>query len=61
MNRTCVHRLQAGLIGTWMIASVACAGPVGVTIDAGQPSDAVGKYEYGMFIEPIGGLIARTL
>jgi alpha-L-arabinofuranosidase len=37
------------------------AGPVSVTIDARQTSDPVSKYEYGMFIEPIGGLIARSL
>lgn len=31
------------------------------TIDASKTHDAVTRYEYGMFIEPIGGLIARTL
>lgn len=31
------------------------------TIDAGRRSAPVTKYEYGMFIEPIGGLVARTL
>jgi alpha-N-arabinofuranosidase len=61
MNRKWVRRLPAGLIGTWIIASVACAGPVSVTIGAAEPSDAVGKYEFGMFIEPIGPLIAGTL
>jgi alpha-N-arabinofuranosidase len=30
-------------------------------IDAGRQSDPVTQYEYGMFIEPIGGLIARSL
>src|ERR1700724_3058616 len=34
---------------------------VGLTIDAGNRSEPVTPYEYGMFIEPIGGLIARTL
>jgi alpha-N-arabinofuranosidase len=32
-----------------------------VTIDARQASEPVTRYEYGMFIEPIGGLIARSL
>src|SRR5215469_9168960 len=32
-----------------------------VTIDARQASEPVSRYEYGMFIEPIGGLIARSL
>lgn len=35
--------------------------PVHATIDAAKTHDAVTRYEYGMFIEPIGGLIARTL
>jgi alpha-L-arabinofuranosidase len=35
--------------------------PVSMTIDARQRAEPVTKYEYGMFIEPIGGLIARTL
>ena len=30
-------------------------------VDAGRRSDPVTQYEYGMFIEPIGGLIARSL
>jgi alpha-N-arabinofuranosidase len=30
-------------------------------LDFAQRHDAVTKYEYGMFIEPIGGLIARSL
>jgi len=30
-------------------------------IDASQRSAPVTRYEYGMFIEPIGGLVARTL
>ena len=34
---------------------------VGLTIDAGNRSEPVTPYEYGMFIEPIGGLIARTM
>src|ERR1700742_2237685 len=34
---------------------------VKVTIDVNKTSDPVTQYEYGMFIEPIGTLIARTL
>ena len=35
--------------------------PIAVRIDATARSAAVTPYEYGMFIEPIGGLVARTL
>lgn len=42
-------------------ASAAQADQVVVTIDARTSSNPVTRYEYGMFIEPIGGLIARTL
>jgi alpha-N-arabinofuranosidase len=46
----------------WAMASTAlAAGPVKVTIDGAQRSAPVTKYEYGMFIEPIGGLVGRTL
>ncbi|MBO9711713.1 MAG: alpha-N-arabinofuranosidase [Sphingomonas sp.] len=34
---------------------------VTATIDAGRRSAPVTRYQYGMFIEPIGGLVARTL
>ncbi|WP_395445315.1 hypothetical protein [Caulobacter sp. UC70_42] len=37
------------------------ATPVTVTIDGAQRAAPITKYEYGMFIEPIGGLVARTL
>jgi alpha-L-arabinofuranosidase len=49
------------LIGTFLLVTVAGARPVSVTIDALHPMSPVTRYEYGMFIEPIGGLIARTL
>src|SRR4051812_28288870 len=42
-------------------AVAAPAQTVVATIDAGKRSDPVTKYEYGMFIEPIGSLVARTL
>ncbi|MEO8113133.1 MAG: alpha-N-arabinofuranosidase, partial [Phenylobacterium sp.] len=54
---------------SWIIG-VAClglavgaaqAGPVNVTIDGARRAAPVSPYEYGMFIEPIGGLVARTL
>jgi len=35
--------------------------PVAVTVDAGNRLPPVSRYEYGMFIEPIGQLVARTL
>lgn len=34
---------------------------IAVRVDATKRSAAVTPYEYGMFIEPIGGLVARTL
>lgn len=45
----------------FLLPSLARAAPLQMTIDAGHRSAAVTQYEYGMFIEPIGGLIARTL
>lgn len=42
-------------------ADVGAAGPLRATIDARRTAAAVTPYEYGMFIEPIGGLIARSL
>jgi alpha-L-arabinofuranosidase len=42
--------------------STALAAPsVKVAIDGASRAKPVTKYEYGMFIEPIGGLVARTL
>jgi alpha-N-arabinofuranosidase len=35
--------------------------PIQVTIDGTARSEPVTRYEYGMFIEPIGNLVARTL
>ena len=52
--------LAAALLGG-LVASGACAGALQVTIDATQASEPVSKYEYGMFIEPIGSLVARSL
>src|SRR5689334_22289912 len=42
-------------------AQVAAPSPLIATIDASQRSQPVSRYEYGMFIEPIGNLVARTL
>jgi alpha-L-arabinofuranosidase len=43
------------------LASGAKANPQAITIDVRHESAPVSPLEYGMFIEPIGGLIARTL
>lgn len=48
-------------LATQALASGAGAQQVKVTIDGGRRSDPVSPYEYGMFIEPIGSLVARTL
>jgi alpha-N-arabinofuranosidase len=42
-------------------AAVAHSVPVQVTINGAARADPVTRYEYGMFIEPIGNLVARTL
>ena len=42
-------------------AVIAHPSPLEVTIDGAARSDPVTRYEYGMFIEPIGNLVARTL
>ena len=42
-------------------AAIAHPEPVRVTIDGARRSEPVTRYEYGMFIEPIGNLVARTL
>lgn len=48
-------------LATQAFACGASAQQVKVTIDGGRRSDPVSPYEYGMFIEPIGSLVARTL
>ena len=53
--------LPSTVIGIILMASLMCAHATGILIDARQPSDPIGPNEYGMFIEPIGGLIARSL
>ena len=42
-------------------ATTALADPTIASIKVLEPGDPVTKYAYGMFIEPIGDLIARTL
>jgi alpha-N-arabinofuranosidase len=50
------------LLSALAISAVAArAEAVTAVVDAGRQSDPVTPYEYGMFIEPIGGLIARSL
>jgi len=51
--------LSAGL--SLPLSVHAAEGPISVTIDGNQRSQAVSPYEYGMFIEPIGQLVGRTL
>ena len=53
--------LFAGQATVFVSAEAQQAQPVAVRIDATARSAAVTPYEYGMFIEPIGGLVARTL
>jgi alpha-N-arabinofuranosidase len=55
--------MLAACVG-WTVAAstaVTAATPVRVAIDGASRAAPVTKYEYGMFIEPIGGLVARTL
>ncbi len=42
-------------------AEPAAPNPLRVTIDIEKPAEPVSKYEFGMFIEPIGPLIYRSL
>ena len=42
-------------------AQVRPPAPLVATIDGGRRSAPVSRYEYGMFIEPIGNLVARSL
>jgi alpha-N-arabinofuranosidase len=55
-------RLLAALAAIFATPALA-ADPraIHATIDISKTHDPVSPYEYGMFIEPIGGLIARTL
>src|SRR6059058_1581684 len=62
--RTPASRLRSQLsvlLAACMVIPAVHAGPVSVTIDGRRTSAPVTRYEYGMFIEPIGGLIARSL
>jgi alpha-N-arabinofuranosidase len=59
-------KAQISLVLLALAASAAQAqvrppAPLVATIDGGRRSAAVSPYEYGMFIEPIGNLVARTL
>src|SRR5579871_334162 len=54
------------LVAIWVAAlgapaAVASNKAINVAIDVTRASEPVTRYEYGMFIEPIGGLISRTL
>jgi alpha-N-arabinofuranosidase len=58
---------RAAVIAAFLVSCVAAiphpagAQQVIATIDASKRSDPVTRHAYGMFIEPIGGLVARTL
>jgi len=49
------------VLATMLAAAAAQAGPIAVSIDARATAAPVTPYEYGMFIEPIGNLIGRSL
>ncbi|HEY6923735.1 MAG TPA: alpha-L-arabinofuranosidase C-terminal domain-containing protein [Steroidobacteraceae bacterium] len=56
------QKTLAAVTGALLFATLTqAATPVKMTINARQRAAPVTPYEYGMFIEPIGGLIARTL
>lgn len=44
-----------------LLPSLEAHAEVAAQIDLASPGTAVSPYEYGMFIEPIGGLLARSL
>jgi alpha-L-arabinofuranosidase len=61
-TRSLFPALLCSAMGTFLSNTApGAASPLRVTIDARQTSEPVTRYEYGMFIEPIGGLIARSL
>src|SRR3569833_3317915 len=63
-DRRQFSRLWGGLLGALLLVMVMAAhaaNSVSMRIEARERAEPVTKYEYGMFIEPIGGLIARTL
>lgn len=60
-HRILVVAMAALGLGAQGMTSDARAQKVTAVIDASRRSDPVTRYQYGMFIEPIGGLVARTL
>jgi alpha-L-arabinofuranosidase len=54
-------RLSSFVAAVLFLGAAHASTGLSVRIDARHPHEPVTKYEYGMFIEPIGGLIARTL
>ena len=53
--------IGASMLGVSAYAAPVRVPPVRVSIDAHATARPVTRYEYGMFIEPIGALIARSL
>ena len=49
------------IAGAFALPATAQTAPVEVRIDATERAAPVSPYVYGMFIEPIGSLVARTL
>ncbi len=49
------------LLAALLPAAVARGGPIVVSVNVLEPGEPVTPYEYGMFIEPIGNLMARSL
>jgi alpha-N-arabinofuranosidase len=61
MRRAAAAAILVFGLGAAAAPDDACAQQLTAIIDASQRSDPVTPYAYGMFIEPIGGLVARTL
>jgi alpha-N-arabinofuranosidase len=61
MKHLAIATAAFALVPTPINAVITHPQPVRVTIDGARRSDPVTRYEYGMFIEPIGNLVARTL
>lgn len=69
MNKSAISSVFRTVLGVACMSAVfahsgtagAADRPIAVVIEGGQKSRPVSRYEYGMFIEPIGQLVARTL
>lgn len=59
LGQLCI--MSALVIGSSPGTAHAQTAKVHARIDVTQSSRPVSRYEYGMFIEPIGNLVARTM